>query len=94
MNDDKGLKLVVVGATSFLCITVLAIGKAYVCRSPKTYVKTVVIYVVLGFTALGISYVAGVLIKRIVEKLGLFQSSSVANLILSKMAPRDSARAR
>ncbi|XP_073131411.1 membrane protein of ER body-like protein isoform X2 [Henckelia pumila] len=94
VNDDKELKLLVVGATSFLCITVLAIGKAYVCRPPKTYVKTVMTYVVLGFTASGISYVAGVLIKRILEKLGLFQSSSVVNLILSEMAPKDSAWAR
>ncbi|XP_075494780.1 membrane protein of ER body-like protein [Primulina tabacum] len=94
VNDDKGLKLVVVGATSFLCITVLAIGKAYVCRPHKNYVKTVVPYVVLGFEASGISYVAGVLIKRILEKLCLFQSSSAANLILSKMSPKDSAWAR
>ncbi|XP_073033368.1 membrane protein of ER body-like protein isoform X2 [Primulina eburnea] len=94
VNDDKGLKLVVGGATSYLCITVLAIGKAYVCRPPKKYVKTVVPYVVLGFEASGISYVAGVLIKRILEKLCLFQSSSAANLILSKMAHKDSAWAR
>ncbi|KZV38811.1 hypothetical protein F511_32693 [Dorcoceras hygrometricum] len=62
-SEERELKLLVVGAASLLCIIGLSIGKAYVCRPPKAYVKTVVNFVILGFMASGISYAAGVLVK-------------------------------
>ncbi|KAL2556421.1 membrane protein of ER body-like protein [Forsythia ovata] len=84
-NYDKELKLVVVAVASLLCIAVLAIGKVYIRRPPKSYLKTVVKFVVLGFMVSGVSYAAGGLIKRLLERLGLFESSSVANLLLPEV---------
>lgn len=83
-SEDRELKLVVVGAISLVCIIALSIGKAYVCRPPKAYVKTVINFVILGFMASGISYAAGVLAKRFLERLGLFQSTSVSDMIFNR----------
>ncbi|XP_073313523.1 membrane protein of ER body 1-like [Primulina huaijiensis] len=83
-SEERELKLVVVGAVSLVCIITLSIGKAYVCRPPKAYVKTVVNFVILGFMASGISYAAGVLVKRFLERLGLFQSTSVSDMIFNR----------
>ncbi|KZV41076.1 membrane protein of ER body-like protein [Dorcoceras hygrometricum] len=84
-SDDKEFKLIVVVASSLLCICGLALGRAYVRRPPKPYVKSVVTFVILGFMASGVSYVAGVLVERILDKLGLFHPSSGANLLLPYM---------
>ncbi|XP_073045295.1 membrane protein of ER body-like protein [Primulina eburnea] len=83
-SEESELKLVVVGAVSLVCIIALSIGKAYVCRPPKAYVKTIVNFVILGFMASGISYAAGVLVKRFLERLGLFQSTSVSDMIFNR----------
>ncbi|XP_073045307.1 membrane protein of ER body-like protein isoform X2 [Primulina eburnea] len=83
-SEESELKLVVVGAVSLVCIIALSIGKAYVCRPPKAYIKTVVNFVILGFMASGISYAAGVLVKRFLERLGLFQSTSVSDMIFNR----------
>ncbi|XP_073292855.1 membrane protein of ER body-like protein [Primulina huaijiensis] len=83
-SEERELKLVVVGAVSLVCIIALSIGKAYVCRPPKAYVKTVVNFVILGFMASGISYAVGVLVKRFLERLGLFQSTSVPDMIFNR----------
>ncbi|KAK2972824.1 hypothetical protein RJ640_028352 [Escallonia rubra] len=74
-SDDKELKLLVVAAAALLCITVLAAGKAYVRRPPKLYFKTVGNYFTLGLMVSGVSYAVGILIKKLLEKLGLFESS-------------------
>ncbi|KAL3630775.1 hypothetical protein CASFOL_023759 [Castilleja foliolosa] len=84
-TDDKQLKLVVVAASSLLCIAVLAIGRAYVCRPPKPYLKTIFTFIVLGFMVSGVSYAAGELVERLLEKLGLFQTSSVSGLGLNEI---------
>ncbi|GFP94304.1 membrane protein of er body-like protein [Phtheirospermum japonicum] len=84
-TDDKQLKLVVVAASSLICIVVLAIGRAYVCRPPKPYLKSVVTFVVLGFMVSGVSYAAGELVERLLEKLGLFQTNSVSGLAMNEM---------
>lgn len=42
------VKNAAVAATSVVCIILLAIGKVYTSRPPKTYVKTVLQYVYLG----------------------------------------------
>ncbi|GAA0147846.1 transporter [Lithospermum erythrorhizon] len=76
ISDDRELKLAVVTAASFLCILVLAIAKAYVQTPPKTYVGTVLRYLILGFMVSGVSYVAGVLFERLLDDLGLFENST------------------
>ncbi|KAK3042017.1 hypothetical protein RJ639_001719 [Escallonia herrerae] len=79
-SDDKELKLLVVAAAALLCITVLAAGKAYVRRPPKSYFKTAVYYFTLGLMVSGVSYAVGILIKKLLEKLGLFESSLAVTL--------------
>ncbi|KAH6813626.1 hypothetical protein C2S51_022644 [Perilla frutescens var. frutescens] len=87
-SDDKQLKLVVAAAASIVCIFVLAIAKAYVQRPPKPYLKTVTTFIILGFMVSGVSYAAGELVERLLEKLGLFQPTSAApNLLLQEMTP-------
>ncbi|KAK4362818.1 hypothetical protein RND71_018059 [Anisodus tanguticus] len=81
-SDDKELKIVAVAAASLVCILMLSTGKAYVQRAPKPYFKTISAYVILAFTVSGVSYAAGILFKRLMEKLGLFESSSTVNLLL------------
>ncbi|KAK3042800.1 hypothetical protein RJ639_001073 [Escallonia herrerae] len=79
-SDDKELKLLVVAAAALVCITVLAAGKAYVRRPPKSYFKTVVYYFTSGLMVSGVSYAVGILIKKLLEKLGLFESSLAVTL--------------
>lgn len=79
-SDDRNLKLVTVAAASLLAIILLASGKAYVKRAPKSYVKTVLYYVIMGLMVSGISYEVGNLIIMFLEKLGIFQSSLVVTL--------------
>lgn len=79
-SDDLDLKLLAVAAVSLLGIIILAAGKAYVQRAPRSYVKTVVYYVVTAMMASGVSYAAGDLINMFLEKYGIFQSSSVVTL--------------
>ncbi|KAL0304528.1 UNVERIFIED_CONTAM: Membrane protein of ER body-like protein [Sesamum radiatum] len=86
-TDDKQLKLVVVAAASLFCIFVLAIGRAYTQRPPKPYLKSIITFVTLGVMVSGVSYAAGELVERLLEKLGLFQSSSVPNLLVPEMEP-------
>ncbi|KAH0691644.1 hypothetical protein KY289_019002 [Solanum tuberosum] len=84
-SDDKDLKIVAVSAASLVCILMLATGKAYVQRAPKPYFKTISTYIILGFTVSGVSYAAGILFNRLLEKLGFFQPSSTVNLFLPEM---------
>lgn len=74
-SDEKEYKLMVVAASSFLCISLLAIGKAHV-SGPRSYSKTFFYYLGLACTASGLSYVAGVLIGRFLEQLGLFDNNA------------------
>ncbi|XP_015164338.1 membrane protein of ER body-like protein isoform X5 [Solanum tuberosum] len=84
-SDDKDLKIVAVAAASLVCILMLATGKAYVQRAPKPYFKTISTYIILGFTVSGVSYAAGILFNRLLEKFGFFQPSSTLNLFLPEM---------
>ncbi|KAL2550892.1 membrane protein of ER body-like protein [Forsythia ovata] len=90
-SDDKEFKLLAVAVASLICIVMLAIGKAHCQRPQKLYLKTVATFIIMGFMVSGVSYAAGVIIKRLLEKLGLFQSSSVANLLLPETTPTHSA---
>ncbi|KAI7982394.1 Membrane protein of ER body 1 [Camellia lanceoleosa] len=85
--DDKDLKLVLVAAASLPCIVRLAIGKAYIQKKPNfyTYIKTILYYIGMAVMASGISYAAGELIKRLVEKLGWFDSSVAVTLSLPQV---------
>ncbi|KAI7982396.1 Membrane protein of ER body-like protein [Camellia lanceoleosa] len=84
-TDDKDLKLVVVATASLLCIAILAIGKAYIQKKPNSYIKTVLYYIGMAVMASGISYGAGELIKRLVEKFGWFDSSVAVTLSLPQV---------
>lgn len=87
-TDDKQLKLVVAAVASLLCILTLAVSKAYVQRPPKPYLKTIFNFMILGFMVSGVSYAAGQLVERLLEKLGLFEASSAApNLFVQEMKP-------
>ncbi|XP_040994379.1 membrane protein of ER body 2-like [Juglans microcarpa x Juglans regia] len=74
-SDERSFKMAAVAAASLACITVLANAKAYVQRPPNwyIYVTTVLHYVVLGVGAAGISYLAGFLLNKLIQKLGWFE---------------------
>ncbi|KAL0400494.1 UNVERIFIED_CONTAM: Membrane protein of ER body-like protein [Sesamum latifolium] len=59
-------------------------------RPPKPYLKSIITFVTLGVMVSGVSYAAGELVERLLEKLGLFQSSSVPNLLVPDMEPTGS----
>ncbi|XP_042017858.1 membrane protein of ER body-like protein isoform X1 [Salvia splendens] len=87
-SDDKQLKLLMVAVASLVCILVLTVGKAYVQRPPKPYLKTVTTFLILGISVSGMSYAAGRLVERLLEKLGLFTPSSAApNFLVPEMRP-------
>lgn len=79
-SDDRNLKLLIVAAASLLAILTLASGKAYIKRPPRSYIKTVLYYVIMGLMVSGISYGVGNLINMFLEKLNIFQSSLVVTL--------------
>ncbi|KAL4346716.1 hypothetical protein GQ457_17G022990 [Hibiscus cannabinus] len=92
-SDDKDLKLAAVAGASLICIFLLALGKAHVSRPHRTYFRSVFYYIGLGITASGISYVVGQLIKRLLEQLGLFESSSTVSLPFLDTVPMEVGRA-
>ncbi|QCE00824.1 hypothetical protein DEO72_LG7g2115 [Vigna unguiculata] len=65
---DTELKLAMVAAISVVCIILLAIGKVYTSRPPKAYMKTVLYYVAMALSTSGVTYIAGNLIKDLLEK--------------------------
>lgn len=77
-SDNKEYKLIAVAVASLLCIILLAAGKAHVRKAPKNYIRTILYYVGTGVAASGLSYVVGVLFKKLLEKLGWFDSSVAA----------------
>ncbi|XP_063947038.1 membrane protein of ER body-like protein [Daucus carota subsp. sativus] len=79
-SDDRDLKLVAVAVVAVLGIIILAAGKAYVQRAPRSYVKTVLYYVVTALMASGVSYAAGNLINMFLKKFGAFQPNLVVTL--------------
>ncbi|XP_058745393.1 membrane protein of ER body-like protein [Vicia villosa] len=77
-NDEKDFKLAAVAGASLICITLLSILKAYIKRpnSYLTYFQTVFFYVSTGGVATVLSYLAGDMMKKIIEKLGWFEPVS------------------
>ncbi|OMO95159.1 hypothetical protein CCACVL1_05542 [Corchorus capsularis] len=93
-SDDKDYKLAAVAGASLFCVILLALGKGHVRRPNRTYLRSLSYYITLAITASGISYVAGELFKRLLEYLGLFESSSaVSNVTLLGTMPFDIGRA-
>ena len=74
-SNSTEYKLIAVAAAGLLCISLLAIGKAHV-KPQKAYIKYLLSYLSLGVSASGLSYVAGLMISRLLEKLGLFDSNA------------------
>ncbi|KAF5187232.1 Membrane protein of er body-like protein, partial [Thalictrum thalictroides] len=72
-SDNKEYKLIAVAAASLMCITLLAFAKAYVRKTPKAYIKTILYFVSIGVMSSGLSYVIGKLIKELLDKLGWFE---------------------
>ncbi|CAN6209045.1 unnamed protein product [Urochloa humidicola] len=69
-SDNRENKMMAVAAASLVCIALLAIGKAHVKR-PRTYFITLFYYLSIGLSSSGLSYVAGVLITRLLAHFGL-----------------------
>lgn len=84
-SDEKDFKLAAVAGASLLCITLLSIAKAYIIKRPNNsyliYSQTVLYYVSTGAVASVLSYLAGDMVKKLLERLGLFESAS-SNLSL------------
>ncbi|KAL1339290.1 hypothetical protein AAHE18_U025300 [Arachis hypogaea] len=83
-SDDKELKLAAVAVASLIGITLLALGKAHTQRRPNSnsyviYFTTVLYYVTSGVLASLLTYVAGALVKRLVEQLGWFDTHPTIN---------------
>lgn len=75
-SDNRDYKIIAVAATSLLCIALLAIGKAHV-QPQKDYILSLFYCLGTAVTASGLSYVAGVMIDRLLVELGLFNPSTV-----------------
>ncbi|KAF8042986.1 hypothetical protein BT93_A1349 [Corymbia citriodora subsp. variegata] len=81
-SDNRDYKLAAVAGASLFCIFLLAIGKAHVGKpppsgkTPKTYFETVLLYVVMGLMASGVSFLVGELIDELLTKLGWFDTTS------------------
>ncbi|KAJ9564923.1 hypothetical protein OSB04_000889 [Centaurea solstitialis] len=86
-TGDEDHTIVVVAIVSLFCVSLLAILKAYVTRCKRffLYVKTVVYNVAIAVLVSGASYVAGILVSRLIKELGLFDlSSGVATTLLPR----------
>ncbi|KAL5062910.1 hypothetical protein RYX36_024647 [Vicia faba] len=77
-KDEKDFKLAAVAGASLICITLLSILKAYIKRpnSYLTYFQTVFFYVSTGAVATVVCYLAGDMMKKLIEKLGWFEPAS------------------
>ncbi|XP_062191786.1 membrane protein of ER body-like protein isoform X2 [Phragmites australis] len=76
-SDNRENKMMVVAAATLACVALLAIGKAHVKR-PRTYITTLLYYLSTGLSASGLSYVAGVLITRLLAHFGLIDQGGSA----------------
>jgi len=77
MSNNRENKMMAVAAASLMCIGLLAIAKAHVKR-PRTYIATLLYYLSIGFSSSGLSYVAGVLITRLLAHFGLINQGGAS----------------
>ncbi|XVE58229.1 hypothetical protein DITRI_Ditri04bG0153200 [Diplodiscus trichospermus] len=92
-SDDKDLKLAAVAGASLICIILLALGKGHVRKPHRTYFRTLSYYVALGIMVSGVSYLFGELIKKLLEQLRLFESSSAVSMPYLETIPLEVGRA-
>lgn len=76
-SDNRENKVLVVAAASLLCIALLAIGKAHVKRH-RTYLTTLLYYLSIGFSSSGLSYVAGVLLTKVLAHFGIIDQGGAS----------------
>ncbi|CAN6192207.1 unnamed protein product [Urochloa humidicola] len=76
-SDNRENKMMAVAAASLVGVALLAIGKAHVKR-PRTYFTTLFYYLSIGFSSSGLSYVAGVLITRLLAHFGLINQGGAS----------------
>lgn len=75
-TNDRDFTMSAVAITSLLCVSLLAIFKAFINEcGVLDYFKTVVYYITTAVSTSGVSYVAGNLVTRLVTELGLFDTS-------------------
>lgn len=79
-NYYAEVKIAVVAATSVACIILLAIGKVYNTRPPKSYVKTVLYYVTIILATSGMCYIVGDVVKDLLEKISGSESGYVLTM--------------
>lgn len=89
-SNNRENKMMVVAAASLVCIALLAIGKAHVKR-PRTYITTLLYYLSIGFSSSGLSYVAGVLITRLLAHFGLVDQGGASALLFAQATGADAA---
>nr|XP_043610049.1 uncharacterized protein LOC122581821 [Erigeron canadensis] len=77
-TSDKDFTIAVVAIASLVGVALLAIFKAYIdrCDGFAGYFKTITYYLTTAVAVSGVSYVAGNLAMRLIEKLGLFETAS------------------
>ncbi|KAI9110736.1 hypothetical protein K1719_018174 [Acacia pycnantha] len=83
-NYSSEVKVTEVVAASLVCIILLATGKVYTKRQPKSYVKTLSYLCCLGGCNFG-----SVLCKDLIEKLGKLESGFAIPLPVSESAERE-----
>ncbi|MFS7902291.1 putative Ccc1 family protein [Helianthus anomalus] len=81
-TNDRDFTMVVVAVASFVCVGLLAIFKAYIdrCTGFSGYVKTITYYLTTAVAVSGVSYAVGNLVERLIEELGLFETSSKVSM--------------
>ncbi|XP_037461494.1 membrane protein of ER body-like protein isoform X2 [Triticum dicoccoides] len=77
-SNDKENKMMAVAGASLACIALLALGKAHVQTAPRAYFKTLMYYLTIAVSSSGLSYVAGVLITRLLEHFGIIEQGGSA----------------
>ncbi|XP_076945578.1 uncharacterized protein LOC143616707 [Bidens hawaiensis] len=95
-TNDTDFTMVIVAGVSLVCVGLLAIFKARIeqCTMFSGYVKTITYYLTTAVATSGVSYAVGNLAKRLIEELGLFETSSnVATGILPEVVSMNPALA-
>ncbi|XBI34280.1 hypothetical protein VPH35_120107 [Triticum aestivum] len=77
-SNDRENKMMAVAGASLACIALLALGKAHVQTAPRAYFKTLMYYLTIAVSSSGLSYVAGVLITRLLEHFGTIEQGGLA----------------
>uniref|UniRef100_A0A8R7QXL9 Membrane protein of ER body-like protein n=2 Tax=Triticum urartu TaxID=4572 RepID=A0A8R7QXL9_TRIUA len=77
-SNDRENKMMAVAGASLVCIALLALGKAHVKEAPRTYFKTLMYYLTVAVSSSGLSYVAGVLITRLLVHFEIIEQGGSA----------------